>query len=45
MIRFVLEKIGDETNGASLGICYQDEETGETTVNLGLSVGRRRRSA
>ena len=39
MIRFVLEKIGDETNGASLGICYQDEETGETTVNLGIVRG------
>lgn len=39
MVRFVLDKIGTETNGASLGICYQDEETGETTVNLGTARG------
>lgn len=36
MIRFVLEKIGTETNGKSLDICWTDEETGETTVNLGV---------
>lgn len=33
---FLRTKIGRETNGESLGICYQDEETGETTVNLGV---------
>ena len=42
MVRFVLDKIGTETNGASLGICYQDEETGETTVNLGTARERKR---
>ena len=36
MMAFILEKIGAETNGKSLGICYSDEETGETTVNLGV---------
>ena len=36
MIRFILEKIGTETNGKSLDICWTDEETGETTVNLGV---------
>lgn len=33
---FICREIGEETNGKTLGICYQDEETGETTVNLGL---------
>ena len=33
---FILTKIGRETNGESLGIYFYDEETGETTVNLGL---------
>lgn len=33
---FLLENIGTETNGKTLGILYQDEETGETTVNLGV---------
>ncbi|XCP83783.1 dipeptidase PepV [Roseburia hominis] len=33
---FLLEKIGTETNGESLGIHFVDEETGETTVNLGV---------
>ncbi len=33
---FICDKIGEETNGKTLGICFQDEETGETTVNLGL---------
>lgn len=33
---FLLEQIGTETNGSTLGILYQDEETGETTVNLGV---------
>ena len=36
MIDFIMEKIGWETNGKSLGICYEDEETGNTTVNLGV---------
>ncbi len=33
---FVTEKIGTETNGETLEICFRDEETGETTVNLGV---------
>ena len=36
MMDFILEKLGTETNGEKLGIRYRDEETGETTVNLGL---------
>lgn len=36
MADFILEKLGDETNGQTLGIRYVDEETGETTVNLGI---------
>lgn len=36
MIAFILEKLGKETDGKSLGIHYSDEETGETTVNLGV---------
>ncbi len=36
MMDFLLEKIGTETNGTKLGIHYFDEETGETTVNVGL---------
>lgn len=35
-IDFILGKIGTETNGESLGVHYLDEETGETTVNLGV---------
>lgn len=33
---FVCEEIRLETNGESLGIRYFDDETGETTVNLGV---------
>lgn len=33
---FLLEQIGTETNGETLGIRYVDEETGETTVNMGI---------
>lgn len=33
---FVCEELKDELNGETLGIRYFDEETGETTVNLGL---------
>ena len=33
---FLLENVKMETNGESMGILYQDEETGETTVNVGL---------
>lgn len=33
---FVNQEINQETNGKTLGICWQDEETGETTVNLGV---------
>lgn len=36
VIDFIMEKIGWETNGSSLDICYEDEETGNTTVNLGM---------
>lgn len=36
VINFLLQKLGTETNGKILNICYQDEETGETTVNLGV---------
>lgn len=36
MSNFILEMLGTETNGSKLGIYYQDEETGETTVNLGI---------
>ena len=33
---FLLEKVNTETNGDSLGINFVDEETGFTTVNLGV---------
>lgn len=33
---FITEKIGDETQGESLGIHYSDEETGNTSVCLGM---------
>lgn len=36
MLNFILEELNGETNGAHMGILYQDEETGETTVNLGV---------
>lgn len=36
MMDFILEMLDNETNGTRLGIHYQDEETGETTVNLGV---------
>ena len=36
MADFVSQKMGKETNGETLGICFRDEETGETTVNLGV---------
>ena len=36
MIDFLMEKIGYETNGGKLGIASTDEETGSTTVNLGM---------
>ena len=36
LVNFILEEIGNETNGKSLDILYQDEETGDTTVNLGV---------
>lgn len=35
LVDFLLDKIGLETNGESLGIHYVDDETGETTLNLG----------
>ena len=33
---FLLKEIGTETNGKKLGIYYYDEETGETTLNVGV---------
>ena len=36
MASFLLDQVYPETNGKKLGICYRDEETGETTVNVGL---------
>lgn len=36
MVDFILEKVGTETNGESLGVCFNDADTGETTVNLGI---------
>lgn len=36
LLDFLLDKIGTETNGETLGIRYVDEETGETTVNIGV---------
>ncbi len=36
MMNFLRNRLKGETNGKTLGICYQDEETGETTVNLGV---------
>lgn len=36
MLNFILKYLNNETNGVSLGINYHDEETGETTVNLGM---------
>lgn len=36
LIRFLAEKMEKEANGKNLGIYYHDEETGDTTVNLGM---------
>ncbi len=36
LISFLLEEIGTETTGKKLGIHFYDEETGETTVNVGV---------
>ncbi|OUP49457.1 dipeptidase PepV [Lachnoclostridium sp. An181] len=36
MIDFVMDKINLETKGESLGICYEDEETGNTSLTLGV---------
>ncbi len=33
---FLLKEIGTETNGKKLGVYYYDEETGETTLNVGV---------
>ena len=38
MVRFVREKLAD-SDGRALGIYYEDEETGKTTVNLGIVRG------
>ncbi|MCF2683550.1 dipeptidase PepV [Faecalicatena contorta] len=35
-IDFLMEKIGWETNGETMGIRFEDEETGNTTVNIGV---------
>ena len=36
MVDFLLKKVNTETAGESLGVHFLDEETGETTVNLGV---------
>lgn len=36
MMDFILNKIDEDTTGKKLGVYYEDEETGETTVNLGI---------
>lgn len=36
LVDFVTEKIGDETQGESLSVFYSDEETGNTSVCLGM---------
>ena len=36
MVDFLLNKVNTEVNGLSLGINYVDDETGETSVNLGM---------
>ena len=36
MIDFVLDKINTTTKGEDLGICYEDEETGDTSVCFGV---------
>lgn len=36
VVAFITEKIGDETQGESLGAHYSDEETGATSVCLGM---------
>lgn len=33
---FLLQEIDEETNGKTLGIFAEDEETGKTTVNIGI---------
>lgn len=37
LCRMIIEKIGKDTQGKQLGVYYQDDETGETTVNLGMA--------
>ena len=36
MFDFLYNKVGTETNGESLGVNFVDEETGDTTCNLGI---------
>ena len=36
LLQFLSEKMEKEANGKNLGIYYQDDETGVTTVNLGM---------
>lgn len=36
LLKFLSEKMEKEANGKNLGIYYQDDETGITTVNLGM---------
>lgn len=36
MLNFILKYLNGEADGKSLGIHYADDETGETTVNLGM---------
>ena len=35
-MNFILEKVGTEVHGESFGVHYIDEETGETSCNLGV---------
>lgn len=36
LMEFLLEEIDEETNGKTLGIFVEDEETGKTTLNVGV---------
>lgn len=33
---FILTYLAEDTDGTALGICYEEKDTGKTTVNLGL---------
>ena len=36
LLDFVLKELGTENNGKTLGVYYEDEETGKTSLNLGI---------